>query len=244
MPDEAAVALPRLERGVVHVFWFATDLPAGSLDELERVLDVDERARADRFHFPRDRGRFIAARGRLRALLGRYAKQAPARLEFDTGPCGKPALRRTIGADQLHFNLSRSDGFGVAAIGLEEELGIDVERIRPFDNALAIAERMFRPEEYRALRALPEEAQPAAFFRYWTRKEAVVKSLGRGLSHPLDAFGLSAEGLSAEWVDLERDGVPTVRCVVPVPPLREGFVAALATPGPPPAVRCWDWPGE
>jgi len=229
---------------VVHVFWFATDLPAARLDELERLLDVGERARADRFRFLRDRGRFIAARGRLRALLGRYAEQAPAQLEFDSGPYGKPALRDTNGADQLHFNLSRSDGVGVVAIGLAEELGIDVERIRPFDDALAIAERMFGPEEHRALRALPEEAQPAAFFRYWTRKEAVVKSLGRGLSHPLDAFGLSAEGLSAERVDLECDGVPIVRWVVPVPPFREGFVAALAASGPPPAVRCWDWPGE
>jgi 4'-phosphopantetheinyl transferase len=244
LPRPDATALASLERGVVHVFWFVTDLPVAQLDELERLLDAGERARADRFRFARDRGRFIAARGRLRTLLGRYTGQVPGGLEFDTGLYGKPALRQVEGADRLQFNLSHADGVGVVAIGLEEELGIDVERIRPFDGALAIAARMFTGEEHRALRALPAQAQSGAFFMYWVRKEAVVKSVGRGLSHPLNAFGLCPGGRSAEHVELECDGVLAARWVLALPPFREGFVAALATAGAPPTVRCWNCPGE
>lgn len=244
MPEGAPATLPRLEHGVVEIFWFSMDLPPTRLESLECLLDAAERERADRFRFGRDRGRFIAARGRLRALLGCYAERPPARLEFETGPYGKPALRQVTGDDRLQFSVSHSHGVGVVAIGLKDEIGIDVERIRPFDDALAIAERMFTAEEYRALRALPEAARSGAFFSYWTRKEAVVKSVGRGLSHPLDAFGLRLEGRSAERVQLDCGGVSVARWVVAVPPLREGFVATLAAGGAPPAARCHDWSGE
>jgi 4'-phosphopantetheinyl transferase len=243
MPEPAPLALPRLERGVVHVYWFATDLATTRQEELAPLLDPGERARAERFHFPRDRGRFVAAHATLRTILGLYTEQAPDRLEFDTGPYGKPALRLAAGAPPLRFNLSRSAGIGVVGIGLVEELGIDVERVRPLEDGLAIAEQMFTEEEHRALRAIPERDQPAAFFRYWTRKEAVVKSLGLGLSHPLDAFSLSPGSVAAQCVELAREGASTVCWILPVPALREGCVAALATTAPPPSVHCWDWPG-
>lgn len=240
MNDGLPAVLPLLERGTVHVFWFATDLPARRLEPLERLLDPADRARADRFRFARDRNRFIAARGRLRTLLGHYRDSPPAQLAFDTGPHGKPALRPASGGARIQFNLSRSDGIGVAAIGLEEELGIDVERIRPIDDAPAIAERMFTSEERQALRAVAPGLFAETFFRYWTRKEAIVKSLGWGLSHPLDRFALGAEWGGAERIQVDADGAPAV-WVLPVPLLREGCAAALATSGPLPAVRSLEW---
>lgn len=242
--DSPPATLARLERGAIEVFWFSTDLPAARLEPLEYLLDAAERERADRFRFGQDRGRFVAARGRLRALLGWYAERPPGLLEFETGPYGKPVLRQVTGAHRLQFSVSHSHGVGVVAIGLEDEVGIDVERIRPFEDALAIAKRMFTADEHGALRRLPEAARAAAFFSYWTGKEAVVKSVGRGLSLPLDAFGLRLEGPSAERVELDCGGVSLARWVLPVPPLREGFVATLAAGGPPPTVRCRDWPGE
>lgn len=244
MPDAAPATLPRLERGVVEIFWFSTDLPAARLKPLECLLDAAERERADRFRFGRDRRRFVAARGRLRTLLGSYAERPPALLEFVTGPYGKPALPWASGRLRLQFSASRSHGVGVVAVGLEDEVGVDIERIRPFDDALAIAERMFTAEEQRALQALPEAAQSAAFFRYWTGKEAMVKSVGRGLSQPLKAFGLRLDGPSAERVELGCGAVPVTRWVLTVPPLRAGFVGALAAGGAPPTLRCRDWPGE
>ena len=241
MPDGASAILPRLERGVIEVFWFSTDLSAARLEPLERLLDHAERGRANRFRFERDRGRFVAARGRLRAVLGCYAKLPPELLTFEIGPYGKPALARVSGEHRVQFSLSHSYGVGVVAVGLEDELGIDIERLRPFDDALAIAERLFTAEEQRALRALPDAARPDAFLRHWTGKEAVVKSLGRGLSQPLDGFGLRLDGPGAQRVDVVCDGVSVARWVSSVPPLRQGFVATLAAAGRPPGVRCLEW---
>jgi 4'-phosphopantetheinyl transferase len=239
MIDKIGSCLPSLERGTVHAFWFATDLPESQLQMLEHVLNDAERARADRFHFPRDRGRFIAARARLRTLLGHYAECAPTRLEFDTGPYGKPGLRQAGRVPRLQFNLSRSASTAVLAIGLDEELGVDVERLRPFGDGLVIAERMFTCEEHRALRTLPVHARTEAFFRYWTRKEAVVKRLGWGLSCPFDIFALRPDE-GAEVVEIRRDGTSTVAWVQPVPAPHGELVAALASTSLP-ALRCWDW---
>jgi 4'-phosphopantetheinyl transferase len=234
---------PLLGPAVIHVCWFATDLAPCIVSELEPLLSLTERARADRFRFARDRGRYIAARARLRIILGRYTNRAPGELQFDAGPFGKPVLRPKGGTERIQFNLSGSHGLGVVALQLDLELGIDVERVRPLDDAAAIAERMFAAKEYAAFRSLPAAEQPESFFRYWTRKEAIVKSIGQGLAHPLDGFELSPEGGTPERLEFDCDGVRTVRWLLPAPSLRQGFVAALATAGSPAAMRCWAWPG-
>lgn len=242
MGDNRPPGLPPLEPGTVHLQWFTTTLAAAELDALGSLLDDSELARASRFHFARDRDRYVAARGRLRVILGQYAGEQPAGVVIAPGRHGKPELRLPAGAPRLSFNLSRSGEIAVAAIGLEEELGIDVERLRPFGDALTIAERVFTGTEAAALRDLAPEERPAAFFRYWTRKEAVVKSLGLGLGYPLDAFSLSAECGGAERLELESEGVRITRWVAGVDPPYEEVIAALATAEGPAEVHSRVWP--
>lgn len=242
--DDAPAILPRLERGIVEVFWFTTDLSPGRLTALESLLDAAERGRADRFRFDADRARFVAARGQLRAVLGHYVGVPPELIAFESGPYGKPALARHRGDGRVQFSLSHSHGVGAVAVGLEDELGIDIERVRPFDDALRVAQRLFTPVEQEVLRAQPEGRRLDLFFRYWTGKEAVVKSVGLGLSQPLDGFQLRLDGPDAERVQVVCGGVPVLRWVAAVPPLREGFVAALAVGCGPPEVRCREWREE
>ena len=242
MADDPRVPASRLERGVVQVHWFPTDLPAVRLDELEPLLAVGERARADRFRLPRDRNRYVAARGQMRILLAGCLCQVPAAVAIAVGRDGKPELQSAFGAERIHFNLSHSEGVGVMAIGIEDELGIDVERVRPMPDASAIAEQVFAVGEILALRGVADGAQAEAFFRYWTRKEAVVKSFGRGLAYPLDEFELSPDGLAPERLVFPGEGPSAARWVLPVAPPYPGFVAALATAGALPQMRQHVWP--
>jgi len=222
---------------VVQVHWFATGLPAARLDELESLLADGERARAERFRFPRDRNRYVAARGQMRILLAGYLGQAPAAIVIEAGRDGKPELQPVPGSERIQFNLSHCEGVGVLAIGIDDELGIDVEQIRPMPDASAIAEQVFAAGEILALRGVADGARAEAFFRYWTRKEAVVKSLGRGLSHRLDGFTLSPDGLVPERVLFPGEGLSAARWVLPLAPPYPGFVAALATAGALPHIR-------
>ena len=211
----------------------ALDREEDFLRRVEATLSLEERARADRFHFANDRNRFVAARGLLRELLGRYLQQAPAALEFSYGRHGKPALSGKEASSGLCFNLSHSAGLAVYAIAKERNLGIDVEHVRPDSAGDDIAQRYFSAREVSDLRTLPPEERVAGFFHCWTRKEAYLKATGMGLQIPLDSFSVSVlpanpaqflGGVEARW---HMDAYHPA----------EGFVAAVVYDGSPCAIQ-------
>lgn len=165
----------------VDAFW------AAHASVLGELLSDDERERARRFRFERDRGRFASRRALLRVVLGRACAVDPVRLQFAYGPQGKPRL---VGAD-LEFSASHSDGLAAFAVARGAEVGIDVERIRDDVDVDGLARRFFAPAEAEAIAARAEGERTRAFFACWTAKEAFVKAIGLGLSYPLDAFAVS-----------------------------------------------------
>jgi 4'-phosphopantetheinyl transferase len=182
----------RLARDEVHVWRASLSLPAARVQDLRRTLAADELSRAERFHLPNDRQRFIAARGVLRAILGRYLKVEPGQIHFCYSAYGKPALDSGAGHDAgLHFNLAHSGQLALYAVAPSRRIGVDLERIRADLDYEQIAEQSFAPHERGALRAVPAHLKPEAFFNCWTRKEAYVKARGEGLSMPLDRFAVS-----------------------------------------------------
>ena len=204
-------------------------LEPAAVSACARLLSHAERERASRFTFARDARRFIVGRARLRQLLAaRLGKGVPpASVDLVYGARGKPALANPRNS-QLRFNLSRRDDLAVYALSSGCEVGIDVEAIRPLPDADAIAGRFFSRREHADYRALDPRDQPLGFFQCWTRKEAFVKALGEGLSHPLDSFSVSlAPGAPAEL--LRVDPAPgddrrwRLESFFPAP----GFVAAV-----------------
>jgi 4'-phosphopantetheinyl transferase len=184
----------------IHVWYRALEVSAAERGALFALLNLEERRRAGRFHFEADRDAFIASHGWVRTLLGRYLNADPRGLEFTFGERGKPALR---GAP-LRFNLSHSGSMAACAVARNEEVGIDIERVRPTGDLENIARRFFHAEECRKLLSLSEAIRAPAFFRCWTRKEAYIKALGDGLSAPLDRFEVTlAPGEPAAFVQID-----------------------------------------
>ncbi|MGD0207571.1 MAG: 4'-phosphopantetheinyl transferase superfamily protein [Verrucomicrobiota bacterium] len=227
----------------VHVWRATLDQTPSQIQSFLHNLAADEQARAERFHFERDRGHFIVARGVLRAILGGYLKRAPEGLSFCYGSHGKPAIAGESGGDAIRFNVSHSHGIALYAVTRGREVGVDLERIR-FNLAVAeIAERFFSRREVAMLRALPTEEQREAFFRCWTRKEACLKARGEGLSLPLDQVDVSlapgepdaAPGTQPDSSDASRWSLQEL---APAP----GYVAALAVEGHGWRLACWQWP--
>ncbi|HEX4644034.1 MAG TPA: 4'-phosphopantetheinyl transferase superfamily protein [Verrucomicrobiae bacterium] len=234
---------PPLADNEVHVWAAPLDLPPAQLAAIAPMLSPYEQARAARFHFERDRGRFIAGRGFLRALLSRYLQTGPSQLKFAYGPRGKPALAAP--ADQeLHFNLAHSDGLALCAVTRACPVGVDVERIRPLRDAEGITDRFFSARESAALKAIPAEQKPIAFFNLWTRKEAWLKATGDGLSESLDKSEVSLlPDEPARFFSILGDSRAAAAWTLEDLSPATGFKAALAAQAQNLRLQCWHWGG-
>lgn len=178
--------LPVIGPGVVAVWkvWI------GGTPDDERaraVLSGDELARASKFVFDVDRNRYLAGRLALRRLLGRYLDRPPSDVRFAYSSYGKPELP----GETLRFNVAHSDDLAIIGLTEQDRLGVDVERIHEPEDVEGLASRVFSRRELDVFRALPDASKTQGFFNGWTRKEAFVKALGEGLSHPLDAFDVT-----------------------------------------------------
>jgi 4'-phosphopantetheinyl transferase len=220
-------------------------LEAAYLRRLEQNLSADDRERASRFRFARDRDRFIGARGLLREILALYLNASPRRLSFGYSAHGKPFLAgeeyRT-----LRFNVSHSFDAMLLAIAHMREVGVDVEGVR--DNGLAmeeIYETVLSEPEKQALARLGGEDKRTTFLRFWTLKEAYIKADGRGVSLPLERIDVSAPGGRVAMLDEATGEWRTcpgweLRTLAALP----GYVAALATEGQDWRLALWQWSGE
>lgn len=222
------VAIDRAAPGIATLTLLDLDLPRAELDEYRGWLDADECRRAAAFRRPVDRDRFVARRGLMRAHLGQELGIAPQMVCIATDEHGKPFLRDD---PDLAFNLSHSNGLALLATMRGGSIGCDIEWRNPELACPRVAQRLFAAEEYATLTALPSEQWIAGFYNCWTRKEAYVKALGLGLSHPLDAFTVSvAPGEPARFTSGEPGWI--LASFEPAP----GYQAALVTwAGPSPA---------
>jgi 4'-phosphopantetheinyl transferase len=177
----------------VQLWLFSLDSPVLEPARLEAMLDEHERGRAARFVFDRDRRRFVAAHGMLRALLACHCGAAPAELRFRTMDGGKPFAAGPPRALPLHFSLSHSQDFALVGVTRLAPLGVDLELVRDVPEWEDIARTNFAPSEVNACLALPRSTQLDAFFATWARKEAFVKAGGEGLAMPLDDFEVDVQ---------------------------------------------------
>ena len=175
----------RLPAQEINVWRVSLEQPVECVERLSRILSTDERMRAERFHFDRERKRFIVSRGALRTILGRYLGVGPDQLRFRYGPHGKPCLSEEFDRCALGFNLAHSNDLALYAFASGRKVGIDVEHVHPIPDAEQIAARFFSKYENAVLRELPESQRLEAFFNCWTRKEAFIKAIGDGLTSSL-----------------------------------------------------------
>lgn len=180
----ATTASIQLQPGEIHLWRVLHAHDARELARYERILSNDEQERAARFRAPRSREEFVQTRACLRLLLGHYSGLPPTSLLLSAGESGKPAL---IGAP-CSFNVSHTEGVSMIAIATRAAVGVDVERVLPSLDLLAIAASHFSGNELSKLSTLDGTELTESFFRCWTRKEAFLKAQGLGLPHGLDAF--------------------------------------------------------
>jgi len=203
----------------------------------ERLLAADELQRGRQRRRAEDRAAYLACRGVLRAILGRFLGRDPTSLRFVYGTHEKPFLDDGACA----FNVSRSNRLALIAIARSGRLGIDVERIRPDVDVEALASAFLAPGDAALLTGLPQAERIRTFFRLWVRHEARVKATGRGLVVPAEdeATATHDDGLWMRDFEigpdfaaaLAADG-PEDRRVVLHAPAPDADLWPIAAPGP------------
>ncbi len=205
------------------------------LDANPSCLTDDERARAAQFHFAPDRARFVACRISLRHILAKTLGVPPAEVRFTLGAHGKPAIARDHNQGDWQFNLSHSGDIALIAVTQRRSIGIDIEVLRPVPRQMMEILPSLSPAEQTALQLVDAPARSTAFLRCWTRKEAVIKALGAGLTIDLASFTVSVGTVAGTviWQPVAPPGLCQLSllaldqpCAAPTP-----FIAALAVGG-------------
>lgn len=173
--------------------------PDRLIEQAAAVLSPEEYEKARRFRFPQLRRKYILSHACLRILLGEYLQLDPRSVGICVNALGKPS----IWGEDLEFNMSHSGEIAIYAFTRGAAIGVDVEQLRAMPDLIRVAEQFFAPEEIAGLAAMAAEGRNEAFFRCWTRKEALIKSTGLGLSQPLDRFQVSLQPGSPALLSFE-----------------------------------------
>ena len=154
------------------------------VNQMASTLSEDELVRANSFRDPLLRDRFVAGRFFLREILGKELGMPSSEISFSIENNGKPVVSNspTSPSNGGHFSFSRSQQYVLIGYSESRRIGIDIERVRSFPDMELMAAEIFAEHQFLEWQSLPPAERPLGFFRGWTRKEAVVKVDGRGIS--------------------------------------------------------------
>jgi 4'-phosphopantetheinyl transferase len=229
----------------VHIWRAVLDLPSSSLQEFKSKLSADERIKADRFRFERDRNRFIVSSGILKTILGYYIGTEPGEIRFCYENRGKPRLDDAFHDTGIHFNVCHSEGLALYIFTRDHKVGIDIERVRDFPEMVQIIEQFFSVREKMVFRRLPDSKKREAFFNCWTRKEAFIKAIGEGFFYPLNQFDVSfAPDEPSRLLTIEGDSEKVSQWLMGSIKPALGFTAAFAVQSHDWRLHFWQWPDQ
>ncbi len=243
VPSSVSEGPHPLESDEVHVWRVAFDVADAHLAGYHLRLSEAERQRADRYRLPQPRRQYTVMRAALRSILGRYLNVPPAAIDFSSGPEGKPEVS-TPRDRRIEFSVSHSHGLGLCAVA-RRRVGVDVECLerRPVDLE-EIVRRFFSAAECAAFLELPATERREAFYNGWTRKEAFIKAIGRGLFAALDSFDVSLKPGEPPRIHAVRGGSEDAAdwSLFSLKP-GANYIGALAVEGRAIRLSFWSWVG-
>lgn len=211
------------------VLCVGADLRRDGADWMRFVLprtSADEQARAARFFHAADALRHLLGRALLRTALAQEFGERALPASLPVNAWGKPQLP----GSGLEFSISHAGDAVWVAVTRGAALGIDVETITACAQSFELAS-MLHPEEHGAIQGQPPGEARRCFLRCWTRKEAVTKALGLGLSCPLDSFSVATGPEPRGWLRQSPATPPSEWTCVDLP-TGDGYHASLAAMSP------------
>jgi 4'-phosphopantetheinyl transferase len=206
-------------RDEIHL-WRTNLDEAAALDSFP-YLSADEWERAKGFRYDIHRNRFIAGRSFLRRVLAKYTGVNSSGIIFLYNAWGKPSLQ----AEAVQFNAAHSESEFLLAIS-QWPVGVDIEKMKPLEDLHLIAQSVFSQDELRRWNELSEAEKSDAFYKIWTRKEALLKGIGRGITEYCSSISV----FFSETISALPSGVSPLTWHVRDWKISPGIRAAIATP--------------
>ncbi len=168
---------PELLKGEIHMWTASLALSAEKIEMLRSVLSPEERKRASFYKFEHKQHSYIITQAVLRILISSYLDIEPADVILVASKKGKPFL---INEPSLFFNNSNSHEICVYAFSRDDEVGIDIEKIRVLPDIDQLIEKNLTSREKSYLLKNPDQ-KLSLFFQFWTFKESYLKAIGEGM---------------------------------------------------------------
>jgi 4'-phosphopantetheinyl transferase len=215
-----------MEPGTCEVWWAST---AWMRPWHADVLSEGERARRAGLWDEGHRAQYTVAAALLRLVAAPLTAGSAARVVVDrTCPsCGRHHGRPRLPGTGLHVSISHSGATVAVAVSNAGEVGVDVQRVE--DGSVQELSPLVLAEAEAGHVAVARD-----FFTYWTRKEALVKATGDGVTVPLGEVVVSPPGTPPRVLGYPRPGGLAAQLRDLDPAL--GYVGALAVLGPEPVV--------
>jgi 4'-phosphopantetheinyl transferase len=156
-------------------------------EKLNTIISKDEKERASRFVSGDDKVRYIICHGLLRLILSVRLITEPGFIEFTRNKHGKPF----VPGNSLFFSFSHTRELVGIALFQDAEIGADIEKIDMIKKDDSIISLIFSTDE---IKYISERESDERFFLLWTRKEALLKSIGLGLIDSLTQVEVHRKG--------------------------------------------------
>ncbi len=168
---------PFLKKNEIHLWRVSLQPSSVMLETAKQALSEFERNRLDFFEFEQVRRSYTVSQGFLRILIANYLSIEVDEVELGRRSKGKPYCKND---ESLFFNMSNSGGLCVYAFSRDNEVGIDLEKIRPLPDLDEMIEKNFIAREQAYIRKTRED-ELRRFFFFWTIKESYLKAIGEGM---------------------------------------------------------------
>ncbi|MNK25900.1 4'-phosphopantetheinyl transferase sfp [compost metagenome] len=189
---------------------------------LADVLSEREQEKASRMFIPKDKERYSVSKFCLRTLLSLSSNKTPQEVDFIFHEHKKPTVQG------IEFNISHTGDYVLIVIS-PKPVGIDVEYLNSEFDFKSILDITFSKKEIDFIGN--KEVNPTNFYAMWTRKEALLKASGEGVSdnlHLIDCLG--------EYLERKKE-VFKMRTFM----IEDSYVASIATSLDQKELQFWNW---
>jgi 4'-phosphopantetheinyl transferase len=171
----------------IRIFWVQLPKEMKLIEKRQclEVLDETELKIYEKYGVEFKKVEFLVGRLLLKSLLSQKLDLLPRGILFVKNKYGKlfldiPNIAREL-KQPMYFNLSHTRGILVCGLSEIGEIGIDIETTDK--NYFEIMQTVYVPKEIASVNAQTSPIKKLEmFYRIWTRKEAVMKAIGKGFS--------------------------------------------------------------